>query len=86
MTKKQIRLSAAGDNGLWREMLAPTPDDDTEYDPPLRGFLVLVEGDVELTDIIGNDITKADVPAGTFIPGYITKVKEGTTAGFLTGR
>lgn len=86
MTTKQILMSEAGDNGLWRETLAPTPDDDVVYDPPLRGFLVLVTGNVELTDLLGNVVAKSDVPAGTFIPGYFAEINEDTTAGFLTGR
>lgn len=87
MKLADIRHTAKTENGLWREILSPEPDDVESYaDEPLRGILTLSEGDVQITPLDGASITLSTVPAGTFIPGFITVIGEATTASFVTGR
>lgn len=69
-------------------MVAITPDDDTEYKPPLRGIrnggAAAVTVVVDLRDN-GEDIALHNVQPGETLVGYFLRVKETTTATDLVG-
>ena len=69
----------------FEEMLAITPADATLYDPPLRGVIVTVAGNLRITTSKGTVITFA-VFVGQLIPALITIVGTATTATVVGGR
>jgi hypothetical protein len=69
-----INKIARTPEGLWRKHVAITKSDDTTYDPPLRGLLVMGAGDVTAVDLEGNSVLYSDCPASFFIHALLTKV------------
>lgn len=70
----------------FEEILQITPSDVTTYDPPLRGCIVEVAGDLELSTVkSGSDVT-ITVIVGQLVPAMIDQVKSGTTATVVCGR
>lgn len=74
--------------GSWDSVVEPTRSherltdfsSDVPLDPPARELLVVAAGDVELTDLEGNEIIYAAVPAYTRLPGFWTNIGTATTS------
>lgn len=77
---EDINRIARTPEGLWRKHVVITKSDETEYNPPLRGLLVMGAGNVTATDLEGNDVEYPDCPVGFFIHALHTRVKNATTA------
>ena len=71
----------------FEELLQPTISDVTTYDPPLRGCIVEVAGNLAVETIKGDASVIITVVAGQLVPALITKVlATGTTATVICGR
>jgi len=63
-----------------------TPDDDEDLPKVIRGFVVGLAGDVDVTFMSGNRVTLPSMVAGVMHPGYIKKIHaENTTATGIVG-
>lgn len=69
-------------NDGFRQAVAVTEHDTTEYDPPANAIYVGGTGALVLT-INGTDVTFAAVPVGLWHFGPISKVKTGSAASAL---
>ena len=75
----------------FEDLIQITPSDATTYDPPLRGCIVEVAGDLVLNMIKGDaNIGSADITitvlAGQVVPAIIDQVLAATTATVACGR
>lgn len=68
------------------EVLNITTSDVTVYDPPLRGLIVNVAGDVVIETEKGDAEATIAAVQGQVIPALITKVKAASTATVVGGR
>lgn len=63
-----------------------TPDDDTDLPKLIRGFVVAVAGDVDVTFEGGGRVTLPSMVAGVVHPGIIRRIHaENTTADGIVG-
>lgn len=71
----------------FEELIQVTASDSTTYDPPLRGCIVEVAGDLAVNTIKGDSSVTITVLAGQLVPAMITQVlSTGTTATVICGR
>lgn len=68
------------------ELKTITPLDATTYDPPLRGLIVSVAGDVVIETEKGLGSVTIAAIQGQIIPALITVVNTATTATVIGGR
>ena len=68
------------------DVLDVTASDATTYDPPLRGLIVNVAGNVVIETVKGDAEATIAAVQGQVIPALITKVKAATTATVVGGR
>ena len=70
----------------FEDLIQITPSDVTTYDPPLRGCIIEVAGDLDINPIKSASNVVITVVAGQLIPVIITKVRAATTATVVCGR
>lgn len=71
----------------FEDLIQITPSDATVYDPPLRGCIVEVAGDLAINPIKSSSNVTITVVAGQMIPVLMTQVlSTGTTATVVCGR
>lgn len=71
----------------FRELFAVTPSDSTTYDPPLRGIICTVAGNVAVKTAANTTAVTIAVLQGQLIPALITLVMStNTTATVVGGR
>lgn len=70
----------------FEELVQVTPADSPAIDPPYRGCIVEVAGDLVVATSKGTADVTLTVVAGQLVPAMITNVKTGTTATVVCGR
>jgi hypothetical protein len=71
----------------FEELIQITPSNSTVYNPPLRGCIVEVAGDLAIETSKGDSSVIITVVAAQLVPAMITKVlATGTTATVICGR
>ena len=71
----------------FEELIQVTASDVLIYDPPLRGCMIEVAGDIVLATIKGDSNVTLTVVVGQLVPAMITQVRAtGTTAIAVCGR
>ena len=70
----------------FEDLIQITPSDATVYDPPLRGCIVEVAGDLTINPIKSSSNVTITVVAGQMIPVLMTQVLVATTATVVCGR
>lgn len=71
----------------FEDLIQITPSDVTTFDPPLRGCIVEVAGDLAISPIKSSSDVTITVLAGQMIPVLMDKVlATGTTATVVCGR
>lgn len=71
----------------FEDLIQITPSDVTTYDPPLRGCIVEVAGDLALNPIKSASNVTLSVLKGQLVPAIVTQVlSTGTTATVSCGR
>lgn len=73
-------------NSPWTDTVNVTKSDSTTYDPPLRGLYVGGGGDVAVVTLVGTTSIFKNVPSGTLLPVFCTRVNStNTTATDILG-
>ena len=71
----------------FEDLFQVTPSDATTYDPPLRGCIIEVAGDIAINPIKSASNVTISVLKGQLIPVLMTQVlATGTTATMVCGR
>ena len=71
----------------FEDLFQVTPSDATVYDPPLRGCIIEVAGDIAINPIKSASNVTISVLKGQLIPVLMTQVlSTGTTATMVCGR
>jgi len=78
MTKSQHAENSLDAAAPFEEVLAITASDITIYSPPLRGLIVMEDGDVVIETVKGDSAVTIAALKGQIIPAMITKVKAGS--------
>lgn len=71
----------------FEELIQVTASDSTTYNPPLRGCIIEVAGDLAVETIKGDSSVIITVVSGQLVPALMTKIlATGTTATAICGR